>query len=158
MYVDIKSWELLKKYIDDLYWDNDRLSSSGKYTLNHIDSMLNKIEEKYNNKIYVITSDYVYDDNGGSTIIGITFSKKEAKKLFDETIKQLKLDVDFDNLYVQNGDDVELGSYEGWIYFKSDNSFSLYENGEYNSNHYDVSLNELDLLQERVEKKDKELG
>ena len=74
MYVDIKSWELLKKYIDDLYWDNDRLSSSGKYTLNHIDSMLNKIEEKYNNKIYVITSDYIYDDNGGSTIIGITLS------------------------------------------------------------------------------------
>ena len=54
--------------------------------------------------------------------------------------------------------DTITGSYEGWIYFKSDNSFSLYENGEYNSNHYDVSLNELDLLQERVDKKDKELG
>ena len=38
MYIDKKLWEKLKENIDNLYWDEDRMSSDGRYFLKQIDN------------------------------------------------------------------------------------------------------------------------
>ena len=38
MFVDKKLWEKLKENIDNLYWDEDRMSSDGRYFLKQIDN------------------------------------------------------------------------------------------------------------------------
>ena len=44
MYIDKKLWEKLKENIDNLYWDQDRMSRDGRYFLKQLDINVNEIE------------------------------------------------------------------------------------------------------------------
>lgn len=50
MNIDKKDWEKLKEMIDNLYWDEDRMSRDGRYFLKSIDKIISDIESKSNKK------------------------------------------------------------------------------------------------------------
>ena len=45
MIIDKNSWEKLKEYVDNLYWDEDRMSSDGVHFLNNLDNEIKQIEK-----------------------------------------------------------------------------------------------------------------
>lgn len=49
MIINNKSWEKLKEYVDNLYWDEDRMSRDGVHFLNKLDNEIKQIEK--NSKI-----------------------------------------------------------------------------------------------------------
>ena len=53
MIINNKSWEKLKEYVDNLYWDEDRMSSDGVHFLNKLDNEIKQIEKNSKN-----TKDY----------------------------------------------------------------------------------------------------
>ncbi|MBE6154399.1 MAG: hypothetical protein E7163_02325 [Firmicutes bacterium] len=159
MYISPEDWKDLKKSIDDLFWDNDRMSSSGRYTLNHISNLINKIDKNKSDKLYVVMENDVTNDECYNTIIGVTFSKKEARTLLKNAVKELKQDIDFNNLDAKDINSDEMLDYDGeWLFDKNKDSFSLYLNGEYNSEHFEISIREVNLTYEKDKNKEKELG
>ena len=44
MFIDKKLWEKLKENIDNLYWDEQRMSGDGRYFLKEIDNNIKEIE------------------------------------------------------------------------------------------------------------------
>lgn len=159
MYISPEDWKDLKKSIDDLFWDNDRMSSSGRYTLNHISNLINKADKNKSDKLYVVMENDVTNDECYNTIIGVTFSKKEARTLLKNAVKELKQDIDFNNLDAKDINSDEMLDYDGeWLFDKNKDSFSLYLNGEYNSEHFEISIREVNLIYEKDKNKEKELG
>lgn len=159
MYISPEDWKDLKKSIDDLFWDNDRMSSSGRYTLNHISNLINKVDKNKSDKLYVVMENDVTNDECYNTIIGVTFSKKEARTLLKNAVKELKQDIDFNNLDAKDINSDEMLDYDGeWLFDKNKDSFSLYLNGEYNSEHFEISIREVNLTYEKDKNKEKELG
>lgn len=159
MYISPEDWKDLKKSIDDLFWDNDRMSSSGRYTLNHISNLINKVDKNKSDKLYVVMENDVTNDECYNTIIGVTFSKKEARTLLKNAVKELKQDIDFNNLDAKDVNSDEMLDYDGeWLFDKNKDSFSLYLNGEYNSEHFEISIREVNLTYEKNKNKEKELG
>jgi len=159
VYISPEDWKDLKKSIDDLFWDNDRMSSSGRYTLNHISNLINKIDKNKSDKLYVVMENDVTNDECYNTIIGVTFSKKEARTLLKNAVKELKQDIDFNNLDAKDINSDEMLDYDGeWLFDKNKDSFSLYLNGEYNSEHFEISIREVNLTYEKDKNKEKELG
>ena len=92
-------------------------------------------------KIYIITDNSVWNDEELNKIIFATTSKEQALKELKEYVQQVKWEVDFDKLDFAKDD---YG--DGFIVEEDDNSFSLYENGEYNSYHIDISIIEQELI------------
>lgn len=45
MIIDKNSWKKLKEYVDNLYWDEDRMSSDGVHFLNKLDNEIKQIEK-----------------------------------------------------------------------------------------------------------------
>lgn len=45
MIIDNNSWKKLKEYVDNLYWDEDRMSSDGVHFLNKLDNEIKQIEK-----------------------------------------------------------------------------------------------------------------
>ena len=45
MIINNKSWEKLKEYVDNLYWDEDRMSRDGVHFLNKLDNEMKQIEK-----------------------------------------------------------------------------------------------------------------
>lgn len=159
MYINPEDWKDLKKSIDDLFWDNDRMSSGGRYTLNHISNLINKVDKNKSDKLYVVMENDVTNDECYNTIIGVTFSKKEARTLLKNAVKELKQDIDFNNLDAKDINSDEMLDYDGeWLFNKNKDSFSLYLNGEYNSEHFEISIREVNLIYEQNKNKEKELG
>lgn len=159
MYINPEDWKDLKKSIDDLFWDNDRMSSGGRYTLNHISNLINKVDKNKSDKLYVVMENDVTNDECYNTIIGVTFSKKEARTLLKNAVKELKQDIDFNNLDAKDINSDEMLDYDGeWLFDKNKDSFSLYLNGEYNSEHFEISIREVNLIYEQNKNKEKELG
>ena len=159
MYINSEDWKDLKKSIDDLFWDNDRMSSGGRYTLNHISNLINKVDKNKSDKLYVVMENDVTNDECYNTIIGVTFSKKEARTLLKNAVKELKQDIDFNNLDAKDVNSDEMLDYDGeWLFDKNKDSFSLYLNGEYNSEHFEISIREVNLTYEKDKNKEKELG
>lgn len=96
-------------------------------------------------KLYIIISNFMSEDEVGNEIIGVTISKKKAEDIFNEEIKKIKYDYDFNNLDAidsKNCNDIED---EQWYYEKTDDSFELYLNGRYNTNSCSVTIKEYDL-------------
>ena len=158
MYINPEDWKDLKKSIDDLFWDNDRMSSGGRYTLNHINNLVNKVDKNISDKVYVVVEHDVSNDELYNNVIGVTFSKKEAKKLLKEAIKELKEVINFNSLDAKDVTSDEIQDYDGeWLFEKNNDSFSLYLNGEYNSEHFEISIREVNLTYEIDKNKEKEL-
>lgn len=152
MIIDKKDFNKLKEYIDNLYWDQDRMSRDGVYFLNLLDKEIKKIESKSKNNIYVITSNCICDDESFNNILGLTADLSYAKKLFNEEIESIKNDTDFNDLdVIKYNENINLNDsiYDNkWIMEETDKEFILYQNGNYNSNHFIVSLEQRELEQE----------
>ena len=156
MIIDKEDWKNLKNSIDNIYWDIDRMSSDGKHFLNISTNLINKIEKNQNDKIYVVMENTIIDDEIFNGIIGVTTSLKDAKSIMRNEIKTLNKIMDFDSLNATDINDIDnIDEYDNeWVYEKDDYSYSLYLNGEYNSNNISVSIKEKSLINEL--KKDKE--
>ena len=152
MIIDKKDFNKLKEYIDNLYWDQDRMSRDGVYFLNLLDKEIKKIESKSKNNIYVITSNCICDDESFNNILGLTADLSYAKKLFNEEIESIKNDTDFNDLdVIKYNENINLNDsiYDNkWIMEETDKEFILYQNGNYNSNHFIVALEQRELEQE----------
>ena len=161
MIINNKSWEKLKEYVDNLYWDEDRMSSDGVHFLNKLDNEIKQIEKNSKNIVYVITSNCVCNDESFNNLIGVTPSLSYAKKLFKEEIESIKNDLDFNDLdAIKYETDMDLNNqdYDGrWMFEEKENEFILCQNGEYNSNHFIVSLEQRELEQELSKRKEKEV-
>lgn len=44
MYISNEELEKIKEYVDNLYWDRDRMSRDGRYFLNKLDNYIKKLE------------------------------------------------------------------------------------------------------------------
>ena len=152
MIIDKKDFNKLKEYIDNLYWDQDRMSRDGVYFLNLLDKEIKKIENKSKNNIYVITSNCICDDESFNNILGLTADLSYAKKLFNEEIECIKNDTEFNDLdVIKYEENINLNDsiYDNkWIMEETDKEFILYQNGNYNSNHFIVSLEQRELEEE----------
>ena len=161
MIIDKNSWKNLKEYVDNLYWDEDRMSRDGVHFLNKLDNEIKQIEKDSKNIVYVITSNCVCNDESFDNVIAVTSSLSYARKLFNEEIESIKNDLDFNNLdAIKYEIDMDLNNpdYEGrWMFEEKENEFILCQNGEYNSNHFIVSLEQRELEQELSKKKEKEV-
>ena len=156
MIIDKDDWKKLKSAIDSIYWDIDRMSSDGERFLNISTNLINKIEKNQNNKVYVVMENTIINDEIFNGIIGVTTSLKDANLIMKNEIKTLNKIMDFDSLNATNINDIDnIDEYDNeWVYEKDDYSYSLYLNGEYNSNNISVSIKEKSLINES--KKDKE--
>ena len=161
MIIDNNSWEKLKEYVDNLYWDEDRMSRDGVHFLNKLDNEIKQIEKDSKNIVYVITSNCVCNDESFDNVIAVTPSLSYAKKLFKEEIESIKIDLDFNDLdAIKYETDMDLNNpdYDGrWMFEEKENEFILCQNGEYNSNHFIVSLEQRELEQELSKKNEKEV-
>ena len=142
MFIDKKLWEKLKENIDNLYWDEDRMSSDGRYFLKQIDNNVKEIERKNVKEVFVVTNNAIVDDQIDYRIAGVCTSKENAKKLFSQTIKDVKCDSDFEEINpIKITDDIDLSKIDSeWCYEEDDYGFNLYLNGEYNSNNFSVQI------------------
>ena len=146
MYIDKKLWEELKECIDNMYWDQDRMSRDGLYFLNKLDKYSKEIERKSSDKVYVITNNAIVDDEIDYSIYDVTTDKEEAKNIFKSAVRDMKCDSDFENINAINLNDFNNSDYdEEWVYSETDNSFELFLNGEYNSNNYSIRIIEYDI-------------
>ena len=161
MIVDNNSWKKLKEYVDNLYWDEDRMSSDGVHFLNKLDNEIKQIEKNSKNIVYVITSNCVCNDESFNNVIAVTPSLSYAKKLFKEEIESIKNDLDFNDLdAIKYETDMDLNNpdYDGrWMFEEKETEFILCQNGEYNSNHFIVSLEQRELELELSKKNEKEV-
>lgn len=142
MFIDKKLWEKLKENIDNLYWDEDRMSSDGVYFLKQIDNNVKEIERKNIKEVFVVTNNAIVDDQIDYRIAGVCTSKENAKKLFFQTVKDVKCDSDFEEINpIKITDDIDLSKIDSeWCYEEDDYGFNLYLNGEYNSNNFSVQI------------------
>lgn len=161
MIIDNNSWKKLREYVDNLYWDEDRMSRDGVHFLNKLDNEIKQIEKNSKNIVYVITSNCVCNDESFDNVIAVTPSLSYAKKLFKEEIESIKNDLDFNDLdAIKYETDMDLNNpdYDGrWMFEEKENEFVLGQNGEYNSNHFIVSLEQRELEQELTKTNEKEV-
>lgn len=150
MYIDKKLWEELKECIDNMYWDQDRMSRDGLYFLNKLDKYSKEIERKSSDKVYVITNNAIVDDEIDYSIYDVTTNKEEAERIFKSAVHDMKCDSDFENINAINMNDIKDSDYDSeWIYNETDDSFELFLNGEYNSNNYSIRIIEYDINQSK---------
>ena len=159
MRISNENWKKICENADGLYWDIDRMSQDGKYFLNKLTKTLKEVEKENkedNDKIYVVVNNAIVDDEICYSVGGATLSKKESKEIFNEVVRNVKIDADFDNLDALDLDNEENNTNEDrWYYSESEDSFELYLNGEYNSNNFSVKIVSFDINNEK--KKDMEL-
>ena len=158
MYIDKKLWEKLKENIDNLYWDQDRMSRDGRYFLKQLDINVNEIENNSKREVYVVTNNAVTYGEIDYKIAGVCTSLEKAKELFLQVIKDVKCDSDFEELNpIKVTDEVNLDEInEEWCYEESESEFHLYLQGGYNSNNFSVQILKFDLDKE-LKLEDKEL-
>ena len=53
MYISNVELEKIKEYVDNLYWDQDRMSRDGRYFLNKLDNYIKKLVKEKENNIYI---------------------------------------------------------------------------------------------------------
>lgn len=147
MFIDKEQWEKLKENIDNLYWNQDRMSRDGVYFLKQLDINIKNIESNAKNELYVVTNNAVVDDEIDYKIAGVCSSLDNAKKLFRETVKDVKCDSDFENIKaLKITDDLDLNNIDGeWLYEEDEFGFNLYLQGEYNSNNFSVQIEKFKL-------------
>ena len=116
----------------------------------------NEYESKNNtlqNKVYILLDNCVWDDDDYTKIVAASFDKNIIKEEMKKYVEKLKKDIDFDNIEISD-EDIE-GVY---VVEEDENSFSIYENGEYNSFHSSIYILEQELLTELSNEKEEEYG
>lgn len=144
--------QIIKSYISRLNWVTQYMGEDDKYDFYEFKNYLKELENKLKEplKVYVITNNAVVDDEICYNIAGVALDKKDAQKLFEQTIKDVKCDADFEHLNAIDMNDDSKNKYlQEWYYDKDDDSFELYLNGEYNSNNYEVRMIEYHLFLEK---------
>ena len=159
MFIDKKIWEKLKENIDNLYWDQDRISRDGKYFLKQIDINIDNIEKNSCNEVYVITNNSVVYGEIDNRIEGVCTSLDNAKKIFQRVVEEIKMDSNFEELKpIKIPDEGDLDDIvEDWCYEESENEFHLYLQGRYNTNNFLVRILKYDLDNE-LKLEDKEIS
>ena len=92
------------------------------------------------NKVYVIVDDCVWDDDNCTKVVGVSKSEKIAKLYFQEYVRNIKEELNFDNLDFSENE---------YICEEDDKKFLLYLDGEYNSFHTEIYINECELINEK---------
>ena len=86
---------------------------------------------------------------------------QKLEKFHKNQIESIKNDLNFKDLdAIKYDNDIDLNNpdYDGrWMIEEKENEFMLYQNGEYNSNHFIVSLEQRELELELSKKKEKEV-
>lgn len=100
---------------------------------------MNKLE-----KVYILLDSGTWDDENYLNVIAVSTDKNEIKRFMDKYIQVVKKEIDFNNLEISKD-----GIDDGYVVEEDEDSFSLYLNGEYNSFHIDISINEKELLKEK---------
>lgn len=148
MFIEKQEWEKIREIVDNIYWDEDRMSRDGLYFLNSLDNKLKELESNNKNKVYAITSHGVYNDEGYNNLF-ITSSKEISQKILSKEIDKLKQDMDISTAYNYDEIDINDSKYDNeWIFEETDSSFEIYLNGKYNSNHGVISIKEQVLVLE----------
>lgn len=93
------------------------------------------------NKVYILLDSYAWNDESCIKIVAVTSSESKAKELLKEYVEKVKKEVDFDLLDIVDDDDDD-----GYIVNENENSFELYCNGYYDSNHISISIEEKELI------------
>ncbi len=147
MFIDKELWEKLKENIDNLYWDEDRMSRDGRYFLKQIDNNIKSIETKSVNEVFIVTNNAIVDDEIDYNIAGVCTSIDNAKKLMERTIKDVKCDSDFEEINpIKITDDTNTNEIDcEWCYEENEYGFNLYLMGEYNSNNFSVQIEKFKL-------------
>ena len=148
MFIDKQEWEKIKEIVDNIYWDEDRMSRDGLYFLNSLDNKLKELESNNKNKVYAITSHGVYNNEEYNNLF-ITSSKEISQKILSKEIDKLKQDMDISTAYNYDEIDINDSKYDNeWIFEETDSLFEIYLNGKYNSNHGVISIKEQVLVLE----------
>ena len=148
MIISKEEWLELKSYIKGLQINSKYLTEDEKYNLRRFKKYIKQLDSNSNkiDKIYVITNNAIVDDEIDYSIYGVALNKNDARKIFNQAVRDAKCDSDFKNLNAINIDDKSQDmDQEEWYYSKTDNSFELYLNGEYNSNNFLVEIKEFDI-------------
>lgn len=141
MIFDVENLNRVIRIIDFLNGYLDLLSQDLRKDINKLYDYINKNE---NSKVYVITNNSILNDEVIYGIYGVAFDKKEAKKMFNKAISDAKLDFCFDEIKPKDFSKTESFD-EEWYYDKTDNSFELFLNGNYNSNNYCIEIREFNV-------------
>lgn len=149
MFIEKQDWINLKKSIDNMYWEQDRLSPDGTYFLREIEENIKEIENKTKSEVYIISTNSIVDDEISNEVNSVTLSFKEAQEIFKKLVNNLKNSMDYDSLDIVNIDDVDISDYEGWVVDSGEDYFSLFYNGDYNSNNINIHINKFDLVKDR---------
>lgn len=84
-------------------------------------------------KVFVIVKEWQYDTGeNGLEVCGVYSNYKKAKEKFDSEVKDAQIDFGYDAKNAGDDTTVEL----------CENSFSIYETGEYCYNHIDIFMTE----------------
>lgn len=108
---------------------------------------MNNEQVNVSNKVYVIFENSVWDDEDTCKVIGVFLNKKAATQIFNKYVENIKKTIDFDELDAISENE-NIDNNDGWIYDKTEDQFSIYLNGEYNSYHINVVMDEFDLINE----------
>ena len=141
MYIDYKKWEILKNTLQNIN-SNHAITED---IIENLADTLEEIKKTESKKVYVITNNSVCDYGGDYQIKGVAFNINEAKKLFNDAVRDAKIDAGFDNFDMVDENNKEC-IYDGkWHCVKTDNSFELYVDGEYSANNFSIETKEFDI-------------
>lgn len=144
MFIDEEKWNKLIKSFSKVYSNYDYFSDNMKDLIDEVDICIDDIKRNINNKIYVITNNAVYNDEIDYSLYGVTTNKEYAKKLFNDAVRDVKCDSDFDNINPVDIKNIDKLPSEEWCFEESEDSFELFLNGEYNSNNFSIKILEYD--------------
>lgn len=100
------------------------------------------------NKVYVINDDSIWDYEDCSKVVEVAKTKEQAMKTFKKYVKQVKKELDFENLDIITEEEAENGD-DGYVVEDTNDNFSIYLNGDYNNNHTCISIVEKTLKKEK---------
>lgn len=91
------------------------------------------------NKVYVVLEEWVVDYESGSTM-EVYCTKEKALEDFNERVKYAKIDMNLENT---NEDLIEESD---MVEEKEENSYSVYEYGDYSRNHISINILEKEVI------------
>lgn len=102
------------------------------------------------NKIYIVVDESIWNDESNVNVVCATENINIAKQKLKQYIEEVKKEVNFNNLdAIRDYDDLDYNDVDGeFIFEESEDKFSLFQNGEYNSNHIYISIFEKELTKE----------
>ena len=152
MFISDEQWNKIKKYVFSLNWMEQFMGEDIRKKYQEMKNYFNELDKalKTSSKIYVITNNAIVDDNIDYSIYGVATNIKDARKLFKEAVRNVKIDADFKKLdAIDLNKEKKYFDEDMWYFQETKNSFELYLNGEYNSNNYLVEIKEFDLSKNR---------